>query len=150
MLPSPTSRTVHAARVSRPPRRAASCGLHTRYSGTRALSSRKKPAVEARADITEAAAAGAVSEAAAAAAATCAATGKERVSASRRSTPRSVMMPVMSAAGVTSNAGFHTPMPMAATRSPRTCVSSSGARSSMRMLAPSGVCGSSVEHGAAT
>ena len=65
-------------------------------------------------------------------------------------TPRSVMIAVTSSAGVTSNAGFHTRASGGAAACPRQPATSSAARSSIGMWAPSGVAGSTVELGAAT
>ena len=53
-------------------------------------------------------------------------------------TPSSVMIPVMSSAGVTSNAGFRTSVSGGAMRTPRNVRTSSAARSSIRMSAPLG------------
>ena len=67
-----------------------------------------------------------------------------------RTTPFSVMIPAMSAAGVTSNDGFQTSMPSAATRFPRLWVISVAGLSSMTISAPFAVDGSRVLTGAAT
>ena len=61
-------------------------------------------------------------------------------------TPRSVMMPVISAAGVTSKAGFNTSTPDGAMGSPPcTLVTSVGLRCSMGMSSPLFVSRSMVE-----
>ncbi|KAG5288380.1 hypothetical protein I7I50_01627 [Histoplasma capsulatum G186AR] len=80
-------------------------------------------------------------------------------------TPTSVIIPSTSAAGVTSNAGFHTPIPSAATvivsiapspfpssptRGPRIFVTSFSGRSSITISAPVFVFISMVVRGAAT
>jgi hypothetical protein len=63
--------------------------------------------------------------------------------------PRSVMMPAMSAFGVTSNAGFHTCAPSGTICEPPACVTSRALRSSTGMRPPSGVNRSMVDSSAA-
>uniref|UniRef100_A0A182M8V7 Uncharacterized protein n=1 Tax=Anopheles culicifacies TaxID=139723 RepID=A0A182M8V7_9DIPT len=65
-------------------------------------------------------------------------------------TPRSVIMPVISSAGVTSNAGFQHPMPGAAILCPPMCVSSCSGRSSILICVPSAIATSIEVNGAAT
>ena len=67
-----------------------------------------------------------------------------------RWTPRSVTIAVISSAGVTSKAGFHTGDSAGAVGRPATSRTSAGSRSSMTMAEPSGMAGSIVEVGAAT
>ena len=65
-------------------------------------------------------------------------------------TPSSVMMPAISSAGVTSNAGLYTSTPSGAVWLPKPCVTSAASRSSMGISSPVGVYGSMVDRGAAT
>ena len=67
-----------------------------------------------------------------------------------RAMPRSVMMPAISACGVTSKAGLKTLAPSGARRTDLTWVTSRPSRSSIGMRRPSGVSRSMVETGAAT
>src|SRR5262249_48629934 len=67
-----------------------------------------------------------------------------------RRTPRSVMMAVMSAAGVTSKARCRTATPTGGTRVPPICVTSAALRSSIGMAASLGQWMSIVDTGAAT
>ena len=64
-------------------------------------------------------------------------------------TPSSVMIPVMSSAGVTSKAGLRTSVPGGAMRTPRNSRTSSGLRSSMTIAEPSGVARSTEDVGCA-
>jgi hypothetical protein len=64
-----------------------------------------------------------------------------------RTTPHSVTIPVISRAGVTSNAGFATRAPSGATRVPAKDVTSFGSRSSITICSPDGVERSTVEVG---
>jgi len=66
--------------------------------------------------------------------------GADRIAANGdRMTPSSVTIPVISSAGVTSNAGFRTSVPGGAIRCPRTTRISSAARSSISIPEPAGV-----------
>ena len=67
-----------------------------------------------------------------------------------RMTPSSVTIPVISSAGVTSNAGFRTSVPGGAIRTPRNSRTSSGRRSSIGMAEPSAVARSTELVGAQT
>src|SRR3990170_4706569 len=67
-----------------------------------------------------------------------------------RRTPSSVTIPVISAAGVTSNDGLRTAVPSGAMRCPRTSVTSSADRSSIGIPDPSGVARSTDDSGAHT
>ncbi len=66
------------------------------------------------------------------------------------STPSSVMIPVMSSAGVTSNDGLRTSVSGGAMRTPRICRTSMALRSSIGMSLPSAVARSTLLIGAAT
>src|ERR687898_1565700 len=74
----------------------------------------------------------------------------ERLISCGLNTPLSVMMPVISLAGVMSKAGFHTPTPGGAVRIPCQVATSSDSRCSIGIPAPFGVATSTVEEGAAT
>jgi hypothetical protein len=67
-----------------------------------------------------------------------------------RNTPRSVMMALNSAAGVTSKAGLNTGDAVGAVWRPATPRTSAASRSSITMVSPLGIDGSMVEDGAAT
>src|SRR3984893_11784304 len=66
-----------------------------------------------------------------------------------RATPRSQIMPEIRRAGVTSKAGFAAET-SGAIRTPRKCVTSSAARSSIGIFSPDEMVRSNVETGAAT
>jgi hypothetical protein len=68
----------------------------------------------------------------------------------REDVPRSVMIAVISAAGVTSKAGWRARAPFGAMERPRNLTTSFTDRSSMGMPVPVGVFPSIVEKGAAT
>jgi hypothetical protein len=59
-------------------------------------------------------------------------------------------MAVMSAAGVTSNAGLYTPASGGAVNTPNPRRTSSASRCSISIASPLGIAGSNVLHGAAT
>ena len=67
-----------------------------------------------------------------------------------RATPSSVTIPAISAAGVTSNTGFHTAAPSAAMRCPPSDVTSTPGRSSTGISSPLATPRSTVDSGAAT
>ena len=80
----------------------------------------------------------------------CADAARRPASNGARTTPSSVTMPVISSAGVTSNAGLRTSVPAGAIRTPRMTATSSGLRSSIGMADPSGVSRSTELVGAQT